>query len=226
VPQPDGITSPPTAQHALRQAETCAANILATIRGERRQPFGFTGLGKLGSLGRYSAVAEVMGIRLSGFVAWLLWRGIYLSKFPGFERKLRILADWLHDVFLHKDITQTRLFNPDEVHPEHFEPGEYVIHEGDFGDKIYFVVRGELEVLKNGSAVNTLKTGDLFGEIALISNSPRTATIRAQVATDVVSVRRNAFHQILAHVPGVKQTMESIMERHLGRRVDWEEDRV
>jgi NADH:ubiquinone reductase (H+-translocating) len=76
VPQKDGITSPPTAQHALRQARTCASNILATIRGESLQPFAFTGLGKLASLGRHSAVAEVLGFRMRGFVAWLFWRSV------------------------------------------------------------------------------------------------------------------------------------------------------
>ena len=63
VPQRDGILSPPTAQHALRQAQTCAQNILATLRGKPLRPFLFTGLGKLASLGQMSAVAEVFGIR-------------------------------------------------------------------------------------------------------------------------------------------------------------------
>ena len=109
VPQRDGITSPPTAQHALRQARTCARNILATIRGEPLQPFAFTGLGKLASLGRHSAVAEVFGFRMKGFLAWLFWRSVYLSKFPGLDRRIRIMMDWLLDLWLPRDITQIRL---------------------------------------------------------------------------------------------------------------------
>ena len=63
--------------------------------------------------------------------------------------------------------------------------------------------------------VATLKGGDVVGEIALISNSPRTATVRAKTSLDAVTVSRQAFGHLLAHVPGVKQTMEGIMHRHV-----------
>ena len=123
VPQPDGITSPPTAQHAVRQAKTCAANILAALRGTAPKRFAFTGLGKLASLGHRSAVAEVFGIKLRGTVAWLVWRAIYLAKFPGLDRKLRVFTDWFWDLFLPRDITEVRIFRPDAVVREHFHVG-------------------------------------------------------------------------------------------------------
>ena len=90
VPQRDGITSPPTAQHAVRQAKVCATNLLAIFRGQPKETFKFTGLGKLASLGRRSAVAEVMGIKLRGVLAWLAWKAIYLSKIPGWDRMMRL----------------------------------------------------------------------------------------------------------------------------------------
>ena len=123
VKQVDGNFSPPTAQHALRQAKTCAQNILALERGTKKQVFIFTGLGKLGSLGRRSAVAEVFGIRLKGIVAWVLWRGVYVTKFPGIDGQLRLLCDWMLDVFLPRDITQLRLFHDEAVDREHFDRG-------------------------------------------------------------------------------------------------------
>jgi NDH2 C-terminal domain len=95
----------------LRQAKTCAENIVASYRGEPKKPFGFTGLGKLGSLGRRSAVAEILGFRFKGLFAWLLWRGVYVTKFPGLDGQLRLIADWILDVFLPRDITQLRLFH-------------------------------------------------------------------------------------------------------------------
>jgi NADH dehydrogenase len=76
IKQIDGQMSPPTAQHALRQAKTCAQNIVASFRGTPKKIFAFTGLGKLGSLGRRSAVAEIFGIHLKGIIAWMLWRGV------------------------------------------------------------------------------------------------------------------------------------------------------
>src|SRR5262245_45339831 len=67
VPSPDGSTAPPTAQHATRQAAVAAHNIVATLRGGAKRTFDFKGLGKMGSLGHHSAVAEVMGVDVSGF---------------------------------------------------------------------------------------------------------------------------------------------------------------
>ena len=214
VPQKDGITSPPTAQHALRQAKTCAGNILATIRGEKLKSFGFTGLGKLASLGQRSAVAEVFGIKLKGIIAWLFWRTVYLSKFPGFDRQIRIGVDWMLDVLLPRDITQVRIFKQESVRQEHFHAGEIVFEQGDFGDKLYSVVRGEAEILIDGKPVGTIQAGEIFGEIALVSDKARTWTIRAKTDFDVVSVARPAFKTLVKHLPGVKGSMEQLLNKH------------
>ena len=219
VPQRDGINSPPTAQHAIRQAKVCATNILADLRGKKRKPFTFTGLGKLASLGQRSAVAEVMGIRLSGMIAWLMWRGIYLSKFPGLDRKFRIAVDWALDVFLPRDITQVRIFKRDAVSQEHFEAGQMVFDAGDFGDKVYVIASGEVEIVVAGKVVATVGEGEVFGEIALISDLARTARVQAKTAVDLISVSRDAFKTLVKHLPGVKNTMEEIM-RSRGQEVD------
>jgi hypothetical protein len=62
----------------------------------------------LAGLGRRSAVAEIFGLRFSGFIAWWLWRTIYLMKLPGFERKLRVAIDWALDLFFARDIVYLR----------------------------------------------------------------------------------------------------------------------
>jgi NADH dehydrogenase len=108
---PDLVTGglcPPTAQYALRQGIRLAENIHAAIRGQEPQPFRFKALGLLAGLGRRSAVAEIMGMRFSGFIAWWLWRTIYLMKLPGFERKLRVAIDWTLDLFFPRDIVYLR----------------------------------------------------------------------------------------------------------------------
>ena len=207
----NGTTSPPTAQHALRQAKTCAANIMASLRGGPRRAFTFSGLGKLASLGRRNAVAEILGIRITGLPAWILWRGVYASKFPGFDGQLRLLADWMLDAFLPRNITQLRITHAEAVEREHFQPGESVFAAGDVGDKVYFVVRGDLVAMRDGRAIGTLEAGDVFGEAALLAMSTRNATIRATSATDVISVSRDAFDAILRHVPGVAPAMEQIV---------------
>jgi NADH:ubiquinone reductase (H+-translocating) len=103
-----GGTCPPTAQYALRQGHRLADNIAAAIRGKEPKPFRFKALGLLAGLGRHSAVAEIFGLRFSGFIAWWLWRTVYLMKLPGFERKLRVAIDWTLDLFFARDIVYLR----------------------------------------------------------------------------------------------------------------------
>jgi NADH dehydrogenase len=212
IQQVDGRQSPPTAQHALRQARTCAENIVATLRAKPLKVFTFTGLGKLASLGRRSAVAEIFGLHLKGLPAWLLWRGVYVTKFPGLPGQIRLLADWLLDAVLPRDINQLRLFHEEPVHREHFEPGERVFGSGDVGDKVYFIASGEATVSRHGKVLATLRAGDVFGEAALLSNHPRNAEIHARTPLDAVVVSRDAFQELLGHVPGVNAAMLRLAE--------------
>jgi NADH dehydrogenase len=101
-----GGTCPPTAQHATRQGRLLASNIAAVIRGGRPRPFRFRMLGQLAALGRRSGVAQILGLRFSGFVAWWLWRTIYLLKLPGLERKVRVALDWSLDLLFTKDLVK------------------------------------------------------------------------------------------------------------------------
>lgn len=97
---------PPTAQHAIREAKTVAANIAAVIRGKSARPFRFKTLGQLASLGHHKGVAQVLGFRFSGIIAWLLWRTIYLMKLPRVEKRLRVAISWTLDIIFSKDNVQ------------------------------------------------------------------------------------------------------------------------
>jgi NADH dehydrogenase len=101
-----GKPHPPTAQHALREAKVAARNIVATLRGRRTEPFEFVTIGQLAAIGRRTGVARVFGVNFSGFLAWWLWRTIYLSKLPRFEKKLRVAIDWTLDLLFAKDFVQ------------------------------------------------------------------------------------------------------------------------
>jgi NADH dehydrogenase len=102
-----GATCPPTAQHAVRQGRAVADNIVATMSGAAPEPFRFRGLGFLVPLGRQSAAAELRGMRFSGLPAWLLWRGVYLWKLPGPQKRLRVLLDWTVELLFPRDIALT-----------------------------------------------------------------------------------------------------------------------
>jgi NADH dehydrogenase len=101
-----GRFHPPTAQHALREAKVVARNIIASIRGQQKKQFDFSTIAQLAAIGRRTGVANILGINFSGFIAWWLWRTIYLSKLPRFEKKLRVAFDWTLDLFFSKDIVQ------------------------------------------------------------------------------------------------------------------------
>jgi len=109
-----GNPCPPTAQFALREARTLAQNIHAAQQGRALQPFHFNSLGALCVVGHHTACAELTipfarrkSVRFRGLLAWLLWRGIYLGKLPGLERKVRVLIDWVIELFFPRDIVQT-----------------------------------------------------------------------------------------------------------------------
>ena len=109
---PDGASGihPATAQHAFRQAKSVAANITATLRGGTLQPFAFTTIGQLASIGRRMGVAQIMGRRFSGFLAWWMWRTIYLVKLPSSEKRLHVALNWTLDLLFAKDTVQYMSF--------------------------------------------------------------------------------------------------------------------
>jgi NADH dehydrogenase len=109
-----GQSCPPTAQFALREAELLARNIKAQLEGSPMREFHFNSLGALCVVGHQTACAELTppfaggrSMRFSGLLAWFMWRGIYLSKLPGLERKIRVLMDWMIELFFPRDIVQT-----------------------------------------------------------------------------------------------------------------------
>ena len=103
-----GIIAPPTAQFAIREARCLAENLLATIRGQRTKPFRYRQRGSMAAIGHRRGVAEVFGVSLWGFGAWLLWRAYYLSQMPTFGRKLRIFVEWSWAALFRTDITHLR----------------------------------------------------------------------------------------------------------------------
>jgi NADH dehydrogenase len=107
VPDPaSGKSCPPTAQHAIRQGKIVADNIVAAINGGPQRRFKFKTIGALASIGKRTGVARIMGVNFSGFIAWWLWRTIYLSKLPRFEKKVRVALDWFLDLLFSKDLVQ------------------------------------------------------------------------------------------------------------------------
>lgn len=101
-----GKPYPATAQHAVGQAKVLAKNIDRVIHNRPTQLCVLSSKGTLAALGCRTAVAKIFNIKLSGFLAWFLWRTVYLSKMPGWSRRLRITLDWSMDLLFKRDYVQ------------------------------------------------------------------------------------------------------------------------
>jgi NADH dehydrogenase len=98
IPRRSNGTDATTAQNATHEGRLAARNIVATLRGKAPTPFVHRPLGQLALVGRRAGVAELLGLRFSGFIAWFLWRAIYLAKLPGVGNRARVSLDWLLDL--------------------------------------------------------------------------------------------------------------------------------
>jgi len=105
-PDAAGRPYPATAQHAVRQGQHLARNLVRVMSGEKPTPLDFEPLGSLVALGCRSGVAKIFGVKLAGFPAWWMFRTVYLSKMPGLGRKARVAIDWTFDLFFAPDPVQ------------------------------------------------------------------------------------------------------------------------
>lgn len=207
--------APPTAQHATREAALCADNIIATLTNKPLRPFTFMGLGTLAALGHRRGVAQICGVKLSGFLAWWLWRTIYLAKLPGINRKIRVAISWTLDLVFPPDLIQLRIGKTSGVTHEHFEPGQYVFEQGDLGDRVYILMKGRAHVMirKDGQSepekVAEILPGQYFGELALLHRRPRSATILCVEPTDVMGIEKGEFTALVMNIEGIRNVFES-----------------
>lgn len=105
-PTADGRGLPMTAQVAKQQGQKVGKNIGKLLKGESLEPFRYREKGLLASLGSFDAIAELRGLRLRGFVAWFLWRTIYLFNFASWKKRFKIMADWTVNLFSRRDTTR------------------------------------------------------------------------------------------------------------------------
>ncbi len=105
-PDPQGNAYPTTAQHALREGEHAADNLVAIINGQPTKPLVYRTKGSMAPLGGRQAIADVFGMHLSGWLAWILWRTVYLRLMPRIGRKVRVAMDWSADLFFKRDYSQ------------------------------------------------------------------------------------------------------------------------
>jgi NADH:ubiquinone reductase (H+-translocating) len=121
VAHPKGGLCPPIAIFAMTAGRQIARNIRGTLDGHVLEPYRFAGLGSAVSLGHRRAVGELKGLRLYGFPAWIVWRLTFLHFVPTFERKVRLILDWITWPFIGREIVNMKAEQPLAVQREHFE---------------------------------------------------------------------------------------------------------
>ena len=99
-----GALCGPSAQHAVRQAKTLAANVAATVKGRQLHDYKHAYVGSVASLGLYRGVAELYGVKVRGILAWFLHRTYHVSRMPTLNRKIRVLADWTAALFFRREV--------------------------------------------------------------------------------------------------------------------------
>lgn len=197
----DGRLSPPTAQFATRQAAQLASNLVRTIRGEITRPFKYRPAGILASLGHRNAVAEIFGLKLSGFPAWFLWRGIYLAKTPSWARKIELAGDWFWSMFFPPNVVQLQMARTEPVGRAHYGAGELVAREGTPVTRLSLIEAGTANChrLDATDAFATLVPGEFFGEAAFLARdavASHAFTVRAATPLDVVTLHPKSFGKL------------------------------
>lgn len=99
----------PLAQVAVQQGKHCSKNIVRILDDKETKPFTYFNYGSLVSVGERYAAVQLLGVNLTGFPGWLLWRLLYLIKLVGASNQMRILVTWTLDLFLERSITTIRL---------------------------------------------------------------------------------------------------------------------
>lgn len=185
--------SPPTAQFALRQGRQLAANLLRAQRGGALRPFSYRYMGQLATVGERAAVAEMFGFRFSGFLAWWMWRSVYLAKLPGTLRKLRVMVDWTFDLFFRRDISVVQPPPEDILRSIHLERGELLVSEGDRCRGIFFVRNGALQRERTGEEPVVLGADTIIDQDWADEQGRWTITLTAAQSTDITVFRGRAF---------------------------------
>ena len=193
VPHPLGGMCPPLGIYALEIGRHIGKNLVRQRRGEQLKPFSYPGLGDACSLGRRRAVAHVRGFRFYGILAWLVWRAFLLRYIPTWDRRVRLVLDWMAWPFIGRDIVNMKVAETQGVQHALFEPGQIIVKQGDIGRNMFIIQSGEVEVIRedpDGDKMLTrLGAGEHFGEAAVFQNVRRTATVRARTRVQLLTLR-------------------------------------
>ena len=116
-------------------------------------------------------------------------------------------------------MTTINLFrNAEDI--EEYKDGEVIFEDGDQGDVMYGVVEGRVDVIKRGNVIDTLEPGSIFGEMALVDGSPRSATVKAYGEAKIAPVNKSRFQFLVQQHPFFSLQVMSIMAERLRKQME------
>ncbi|MCV0372812.1 MAG: NAD(P)/FAD-dependent oxidoreductase [Nitrosarchaeum sp.] len=98
----------PTAQIAEAQAKIAANNLYALIKNKEKTKFVYESKGQMAIIGKRTGIASFLGMNIHGLLAWILWRNVYISKIPTWDKKFRVFLDWVADILFDRDISRLK----------------------------------------------------------------------------------------------------------------------
>lgn len=211
----DNTVCPPTAQFAVRQARQLARNLRRTYDREPLARFRYRPQGLLASIGQRSGVAEIYGLRFSGFVAWFLWRGVYLAKMPTLARKLGVALDWWLDTLFPANTVRIGDEELGRLRRQHFAQGDIVYRPGDPARFLYLIERGTATVRRAGidEPLATLRAGDYFGASEVREHSRvHAAEVSAASPLDLVVLDRATADPLSQRAPSRELARAAIVQ--------------
>lgn len=108
--------------------------------------------------------------------------------------------------------------NLESVVEQRFKQGEIIFRQGEIGDRVHVIIKGEVEVVREEKergpmVLARLGPEEYFGEMALLRNAPRSATVRALTDVETLTIHQTDFAELFAHVPALRKSVESMMRR-------------
>jgi NADH:quinone reductase (non-electrogenic) len=216
----DGKPSLTTGQFAERHGRQAALNLVRVLKGEPTRPFRFRALGELCSIGGYQAVAEMFGMHISGFLAWFLWRSVYLFKLPTWSRRFKVALDWTWDLLFPRDLGFLNSDASKQFTHAYYRQGDFIQRQGDPAGVFSVVEEGQLEVLVSDArdsaerVVAVLNKGDFFGDAALIENRPHQTSIRARTAVRLRQASSTLFSEMAGSFAPLRELLAKTLIRN------------
>ena len=211
--------SPPTAQFAVRQAKTLAKNIVLKKLNRNLKNFNYQSKGSLASLGSRTGIGQIYSITVKGLIAWIIWRGFYLSFLPSIPTKIRVFIGWLLEFFIPRNAVLTDSIKQHSFEFKNYKKNDVVFMEGMIADGFYIVQSGKFKntykKTKDGKIFKKIyEKGDHFGSRVILHGGRRTGTIKALKDSEVLKIDLDSFKLMASNLPALKKYFGDYLPRN------------